>query len=115
MIGIEELLSRLAPLRRQDLMAWIEQELVVAEASAEVSGAGELGFSDEACGRVRLLCTLRYELEIDADALPVVMSLLYQVHDAQRRLRALAGAVAAQDQAVREAILVALRGPAPPS
>lgn len=111
MTGIEELLARLAPLRRQDLMAWIEQELVVPEGPGQAPGVSELGFSEDACVRVRLLCTLRYELEIDADALPVVLSLLDQVHDARRRLRALAGAVAAQDQAVREAVIATLRGP----
>ena len=61
--------------------------------------------------RIRLLCTLRYELEIDPEALPVVVSLLDQLHDAQRRLHALAGAIAAQDQAVREAVIAALQGP----
>lgn len=44
--------------------------------------------------RVRLICTLSYELEIDADALPVVLSLT--------------AVVAAQDQAVQEAIIAAM-------
>jgi chaperone modulatory protein CbpM len=105
MTGIDELLVTMAKLRREDLMAWIAEELVVPGGSMEAPS-----FSEEACVRVRLLCTLRYELEIDAEALPVVVSLLDQLHDAQRRLRALAGAVAAQDQAVREAIIETLRG-----
>ena len=109
MMGIEELLASLAPLRREDLAAWIAEELVMAEGTAEAPH-----FSPAACGRVRLLCTLRYELEIDTETLPVVVSLLDQLHDAQLRLRALAGAVAAQDQAVREAIIAALRGPGSP-
>ena len=106
MTSIEELLAGNAPLRREDLAAWIEEELVVAGGTAEAPR-----FSEEASVRVRLLCTLRYELDIDAEALPVVVSLLDQLHDTQRRLRALAGAVAAQDQAVREAIIATLRGP----
>jgi chaperone modulatory protein CbpM len=104
MTGIEELLAAMAGLRHEDLMAWIAEELVVPAGPAESPS-----FSEDACVRVRLLCTLRYELEIDADALPVVMSLLDQLHDTQRRLQALAGAVAAQDQAVREAIIATLR------
>ena len=106
MTGIEELLASNALLRREDLMAWIDEALVVAEGMPDAPS-----FPEQARVRVRLLCTLRYELELDADALPVVMSLLDQLHDAQLRLRALAGAVAAQDQAVREAIIATLRGP----
>lgn len=106
MTGIEELLAGNAPLRREDLVAWVEEQLVVPEGTAEAPR-----FSEEAWVRVRLLCTLRYELDIDAEVLPVVVSLLDQLHDTQRRLRALAGAVAAQDQAVREAIIATLRGP----
>jgi chaperone modulatory protein CbpM len=109
MTGIDELLATTAKLRREDLMAWIAEELVVPAGPAEAPS-----FAEDACWRVRLLCTLRYELEIDSDALPVVMSLLDQLHDTRRRLRALAGAVAAQDPAVREAIIAALRGPAGP-
>ena len=105
--GIEDLLASTAQLRRDDLIAWINEELVVPEGPAETPS-----FSDEARVRVRLLCRLRYDLDIDAEALPVVVSLLDQLHDAQYRLRALAGAVAAQDQAVREAIIAVLRGPA---
>ncbi|MDE2334659.1 MAG: hypothetical protein KGK10_08985 [Rhodospirillales bacterium] len=106
MTGIEDLLAAHAPLRRDDLMAWIAEALVVPEGTPDSPS-----FSSEARGRVRLLCTLRYELDLDADALPVVMSLLDQLHDTQRRLRALASAVAAQDQPVREAIIAALHGP----
>lgn len=110
MIGLEDLLAAMAPLTREDLMAWIAEELVVPEGAP-----GAPAFPREIVVRVRLLCTLRYELEIDADALPVVVSLLDQLHDTQRRLRALAGAVAAQDQPVRDAILAVLRGPDAPA
>lgn len=105
MRGIEELLAEFAVLRREDLMAWIAEEMVQPEGPPEAPG-----FSEQECGRVRLLCTLRYELDIETTALPVVMSLLDQLHDAQRRLNALAGAVAAQDRAVRETIIAVLQG-----
>lgn len=109
MRGIEELLAEFAVLRREDLLVWIAEEMVRPEGPAEAPG-----FSEEARGRVRLLCTLRYELEIETGSLPVVMSLLDQLHDTRRQLRALAGAVTAQDQAVREAIIAALQERGPP-
>lgn len=104
MTGIEELLASMAPLRREDLTAWIEEALVVPAGPPDAPD-----FSTEERARVRLLCTLRYELDIDAEALPVIVSLLDQLHETRRRLRALAGAVTAQDDAVRQAILEWLR------
>jgi chaperone modulatory protein CbpM len=108
MITIEELLASLAPLTREDLLAWIAEELVVPACAPEAQA-----FPREIVVRVRLLCTLRYELDIDPDALPVVVSLLDQLHETRRRLRALAAAVAAGDQTVRDAIIATLRGPDP--
>ena len=104
MIGLDALLARLAKLRREDLMAWIAEELVIPAGRSDPPD-----FSEEEAARVRLLCVLRYELDIDAEALPVIVSLLDQLHETRRRLRALAGAVTAQDDAVRQAILEWLR------
>ena len=42
------------------------------------------------CARVRLICTLRYELEIDPDTLLVVLSLVDQLYDTRQRLLSLA-------------------------
>jgi chaperone modulatory protein CbpM len=58
--------------------------------------------------RVRLICTLHYELEIDPETLPVVLSLVDQLYDTRQRLLSLTAAVAAQDQAVQAAILAAM-------
>ena len=60
------------------------------------------------CARVRLICTLHYELEIDPETLPVVLSLVDQLYDTRQRLLSLTAAVAAQDQAVQAAIVAAM-------
>ena len=60
------------------------------------------------CARIRLICTLRYELEIDAGTLPVVLSLIDQLYDTRQRLLSLTAAVAAQDKAVQAAIISAI-------
>ena len=103
MTRLEDLVAAIAALTRADLELWIGEALV----SPQREG-GAVVFSDMDCARVRLMCTLRYELEIDHDALAVVMSLTDQLYDTRRKLRALSAAVARQDAAVRDAILAAL-------
>jgi chaperone modulatory protein CbpM len=60
------------------------------------------------CARVRLISTLRYELEIDTDTLPLVLSLIDQLYDTRQRLLSLAAAVAAQDEDIRMPIIAAI-------
>jgi chaperone modulatory protein CbpM len=103
MIGVDDLVAAIAALQRSDLEAWIEQQFVVPR---EEGGAPV--FTDQDCARVRLICTLHYDLEIDADTLPVVMSLVDQLYDTRQRLLSLTAAVATQDKAVQAAIMAAL-------
>ena len=103
MMRVDDLVEAISALQRSDLEAWIREELVVPRQEA-----GTLLFTDMECARVRLICTLRYELEIDPDTLPVVLSLVDQLYDARQRLLSLTAAVAAQDQAVQAAIVAAM-------
>ncbi|HCX67267.1 chaperone modulator CbpM [Parvibaculum sp.] len=103
MMGIEELVNEIAALQRADLEAWIAETLVSPEEEA-----GAPVFPEMECARVRLICTLRYDLEIEAETLPVVLSLMDQLYDTRARLNSLTAAVAAQDESVREAILKAM-------
>ncbi len=103
MMRAEDLVAAIAELKPLDLEAWIQEELVAPHREAET-----LLFSDMECARVRLICTLRYELEIDAGALPLVLSLVDQLYDTRRRLLSLAAAVASQDKTVQQAILAEL-------
>ncbi len=100
---IEDIVGAIAELQRTDLEAWIREELIAPQ-----QDAGTLFFSEMDCARVRLICTLRYELEIDADTLPVVLSLLDQLYDTRQRLLSLIAAVKAQDETVQAAIIAAI-------
>ena len=102
MMAIDDLLTTIPSLQRSDLEGWIRDELVAPQQDAALS------FSDMECARVRLICTLTYELEIDSGALPVVLSLLDQLYDTRQRLLSLTAAVAVQDKAVQAAIIAAL-------
>lgn len=103
MMAIDDLLAAISSLQRVDLERWIAEELVTPQ-----HDAGSLRFSDMECARVRLICTLTYELEMDSGTLPVVMSLLDQFYDTRRQLLSLARAVKAQDETVQAAIVAAM-------
>ena len=100
MTRLDELIERMAPLQRADVEAWVKEGLV-----APREEAGTLLFSEVECARIRLICTLRYDLEIDIETLPVIVSLVDQLYDTRQRLLSLTAAVAAQDKDVQAAIL----------
>jgi chaperone modulatory protein CbpM len=103
MTAIDDLLAAISALQRNDLERWISEGLVAPQ-----QDTGSLLFSDMECARVRLICTLTYELDIDGDTLPVVMSLLDQLYDTRQRLLSLTRAVAGQDKTIRAAIISAI-------
>jgi chaperone modulatory protein CbpM len=104
MIPIEELVAAISALQRADLDCWIREELVMPQHEA-----GSLLFTDRDCARVRLLCTLHYELEIDMETLPVILSLVDQLYDTRQRLLSLGAAVASQAPGIQAAILAAMK------
>ena len=103
MMHVDDLVAAISALQRSDLEAWIREELVMPQ-----QGAGELIFTDMECARVRLICMLRYELEIDAETLPVVLSLVDQLYDTRQRLLSLTAAIAVQDTGIQAAIIAAV-------
>lgn len=104
MIGFESLLNEIGALDAAELTAWIDNGWVRPE--------GEPGawlFREVDVARIRLIVEIRHDLAIDAEAMPVVLSLLDQLYGLRRELGALCGAVAAQPEATRQAIAAALR------
>lgn len=106
MLRYEQIFEEIAGLDAAALARWIERGWVRPEGTG-----GDTAFSDADVARVRLIRECRVELEIDADAMPVVLSLLDQVHGLRRELSALTGAVAGQPDDVRRDIIErALKG-----
>ena len=103
MMSVEDLVEAISALQRSDLEAWIREELVTPRHEA-----GTPLFTDMECARVRLICTLHYELEIDPETLPVVLSLVDQLYDTRQRLLSLTAAVATQDKDIQAAIIAAM-------
>ena len=100
---VEEIVEQIALLQRSDLDSWVSEELILPQ-----DDVGPMVFSEMECARIRLISALHYELEIEEDALPVVMSLVDQLYQTRRQLLKLSAAVAAQDKAVQAAILGAI-------
>ena len=88
MISIEVLVTQTPGLTRQDLERWIAFEWVRPDGTD-----GGYGFRAVDVARVRLIQELRDEMQVNEEALPVVLSLLDQLYDLRRRMRELADAL----------------------
>ena len=82
MIGIDVVIAEISGLKRQDLERWISYEWVRPDKSA--SG---YTFREIDVARARLILEMRDEMEVNEDALPVVLLLLDQLYDLRRQLR----------------------------
>lgn len=99
MIRESQLIARYAYLERQVLVTWIEEGVITPHSDAE----GYL-FDQIDESRVALACDLHYRMGLDHASLPVILSLIDQLHDARRHLRALTRAVCEQSDEVQQAI-----------
>ena len=100
MLNERDVVARVARVELRELRLW-GQEGWVKPAEGE---SGPV-FDDLDVARIRLLCDLRKEMFLPEDAVPVVLSLLDQLHGLRRELRGLAGAVDAQPDEIRQAIV----------
>ena len=99
MIRESELITHFTYLERQVLLTWIEDGVVAPQRDDE----GYLFDAiDEA--RVALACDLHYRMGLEHASLPVILSLIDQLHDARHHLRALTRAVSEQPDTVQQAI-----------
>lgn len=89
MISIDILVAQTSGLERQDLERWILNEWVRPERQS-----GGFVFQEIDVARVKLIRDLRQDLDIDEEALPVILSLVDQIYDLRRRFHALGDAIA---------------------
>ncbi len=107
MITLEMLPQTVSGLRLEDVSRWIELAWVRPDGPP-----GGWLFRDIDVARVRLIVELRYELNVDEDALPTVLSLMDQLYETRRQVRALRHALDEVPPSARDAVLRALPGPA---
>jgi chaperone modulatory protein CbpM len=98
-IGLEELLRRVAGLDRGEIDRWIDNRWILPSRHA----SGWL-FSEVDVARVELIVEIRREFAIEEDGVSVVLGLIDQVYELRRQLRRLCDAVSHQPEEVRRAI-----------
>lgn len=104
MLNEVDVVARVARVELRELRLWVREGWVRP-------AHGESGpvFDDLDVARIRLLCDLQKDMSLPEDAVPVVLSLLDQIHGLRRELRGLAEAVDAQPPDTRRAILEACK------
>jgi chaperone modulatory protein CbpM len=95
----DEVVARIERLSITRLETWVAEDCVRPE-----TAEGDPTFTEADLARLRLLCTLRDDFEVNEEALPLVLSLIDQLHGVRRVLRHLTEAVEQQPRAVREEI-----------
>jgi chaperone modulatory protein CbpM len=103
MMGVDELIGRVAGLERAELVRWVENRWVLPERQG-----GVWQFHEVDIARVELIVDIRREFTIDDEALPLVLSLLDQVYSLRRQMGRLCDALEAQPPEVRDAVRRAL-------
>lgn len=103
MIGEQELVDAIAELDAEALQRWINQGWVLPNRDQT-----DVLFDPSDVARVRLICELHYDLSIEEDSMPVVLSLLDQLYATRRALGALMSAVGTLPDDVRAEIAEAV-------
>lgn len=102
MFSEAEVVTILETITVHELRGWVQAGWIVPAA-----GDGGPVFDELDVARVRLVCELRSDLDIPEETVPLVLSLLDQVHGLRREMRSLARAVDAQPENVRTAVRAA--------
>jgi chaperone modulatory protein CbpM len=100
MMTLDDLLRLNGRIERVELLQWIAWRWVRPEREG-----GAFRFDEADLARVRLIHEIRHEMGIEPDTVPVVLSLLDQVYDLRRQLRALAESLADSPDEVQREVL----------
>ncbi|WP_457811577.1 chaperone modulator CbpM [Sinorhizobium meliloti] len=91
---------------RKQLRQWVHSGWIVP-------AQGERGpsFDDVDVARIRLVCELRRDMNVNDDAVPIILALLDQLYGLRRELRTIATALLEQPDEVRQHLKQALLSP----
>ena len=106
MMRLHAVLALFPDLEEAELSAWIEQRWVEPEHEL---GDGPV-FREIDVARVHMIYDLRHRLDVHEETLPLVLSLVDQVYELRRNLKAMTRALDEQPSEIRSAILRALAG-----
>jgi chaperone modulatory protein CbpM len=103
-IGFDEVLAVCRRVKPNELTLWIERHWVRPHHEG-VSWT----FSDIDVARIELICDLRHDMDLNDEAIPVVLALLDNVHGLRRRLSLLVEAIGKLPPDAREALAEQIR------
>ncbi|WP_431859059.1 chaperone modulator CbpM [Azospirillum sp.] len=102
-MDIAQVLASCRRVNAGDLTLWIERRWI----RPHHEGAG-WSFTEVDVARIELICDLRHDMDLNDEAVPVVLSLLDTVHGLRRRLSLLAVAIARLPPDARAALAAEL-------
>ena len=104
MISEQDVLAKIKGVTTVQLRFWIAEDWVrpTRKSAANV-------FNDADIARLGLLHMLTNELEVGSEAIPIILSLIDQVHDLRDQMRIVAGAIEAQPDGIRVELLECAR------
>ena len=105
MMRVTSVVALFPDLPEAELLSWVERGWVRPEGTEP-----DWVFQEIDVARVRLIHDFGRAMAVPEDTMPLVLSLLDQIYTLRSQMRALAHAVEGQPEAVRDAILAALRG-----
>ena len=110
MISEEEVLEHIAGLNACTLSIWVEQEWIKPEGRA-----GAFVYTEIDLARMRFLQTLEDDLDVGSEAIPIILSLIDQLHEMRGFVKALTLTLESQTPETREGIIELLKEQFPTS
>jgi chaperone modulatory protein CbpM len=105
MMRVTAVVALFPDLRESELLSWVERGWVRPDGTDP-----DFVFQEIDIARVRLIRDFRHSMSVAEDTMPLVLSLLDQVYTLRHQIQSIARAVEGQPEAVRTAILTAIRG-----
>jgi len=99
-----KVVARIERLSLRELRFWVREGWV-----RPAQGQRGPVFDEIDVARLRLLCDLRKDMAMPTDAMPIVLTLIDQLHRTRRDLRRLAEALDEQPTEVRRAVITSVR------
>ncbi len=96
--------ARIERLTLRELRLWVKEGWV----RPAQSESGPV-FDEVDLARLQLLCDMRNDMELPADVIPTVLTLIDQLHRTRRDLRRLTEALDEQPTEVKRAVIAAVR------
>ncbi|MEW5420564.1 hypothetical protein [Amorphus sp. 3PC139-8] len=96
----EQVVAAVETLTMERLHAWVREGWIVP-----ASGETFVTYTEIDVARVRLVCDLTDTLAVGEEAVPVILSLIDQVHGLRSELKRIVAAIEQQPEPVKHAIL----------